>query len=137
MSAQVESQVKALESQLRQGSARSEHQPNFGRLGALLTYCPPRQYTAPKPHESYTVQAVCSTRAFRIQEMLAVPGCHLLKHARLCHLQDNLYVPCNSLEEAVLCLLLCTESRSKVPALGIYIWMHLVLHTVQQLFATI
>ena len=29
-------------------------------------------------------------------------------------LQDNVYVPCNPLEEAVLCLLLCTQNHSKV-----------------------
>ena len=28
--------------------------------------------------------------------------------------QDNVYVPCNSLEEAVLCLLLTTQDRTKV-----------------------
>ncbi|KAL3145534.1 hypothetical protein ABBQ32_003359 [Trebouxia sp. C0010 RCD-2024] len=79
MSSSPESNLKALEVQLRQGSPRSEHRPHLGRLGALLAYCPSSQYTAPPPPES----------------------------------TDNVYVPCNSLEEAVLCLLLTTQDRNE------------------------
>ncbi|DBB12255.1 hypothetical protein WJX82_010413 [Trebouxia sp. C0006] len=80
MSSSPELWLKVLEAQLRKGSSSTEHQPHLGRLGALLTYCPPRQYIAPPPPESST---------------------------------DNVYVPCNPLEEAVLCLLLCTQNHSK------------------------
>ncbi len=56
MSSSPELWLKVLEAQLRKGSSSTEHQPRLGRLGALLTYCPPRQYTAPPPPESSTVQ---------------------------------------------------------------------------------
>lgn len=52
MSSSPEPNLKALEVQLRQGSPSSEHRPHLGRLGALLAYCPPSQYTAPPPPES-------------------------------------------------------------------------------------
>ncbi|KAA6422731.1 MAG: hypothetical protein FRX49_07266 [Trebouxia sp. A1-2] len=54
MSSSPELWLKVLEAQLRKGSSSTEHQPHLGRLGALLTYCPPRQYTAPPPPESST-----------------------------------------------------------------------------------
>ena len=103
MSPSIEPRLKALESQLRQGSPGSEHQPHLGQLGALLGYCPPRQYTAPQPIES-TVRMLCSAQSS------CVPPCISLE---MC-LQAYVFVPRNSLEEAVLCLLLTTQSQGKV-----------------------
>ncbi len=58
MSSSPELWLKVLEAQMRKGSSSTEHQPHLGRLGALLTYCPPRQYIAPPPPESSTVQTL-------------------------------------------------------------------------------
>ena len=55
MTSSPEVQLKAVELQLRQGTQASEHQPAFGPLGALLTYCPPRQYNAPSQPELTSV----------------------------------------------------------------------------------
>jgi len=58
-------------------------------------------------------------------------------------LQDNVYVPCNPLEEAVLCLLLCTQNHSKVRGtastplhIQLWQWQNLNFAVVRQEFAT-
>ena len=110
MSSSPELWLKVLEAQLRKGSSSTEHQPHLGRLGALLTYCPPRQYTAPPPPESSTVQTLQVLLFLSQHESRLLIGQRM--HGTM--LQDNVYVPCNPLEEAVLCLLLCTQNHSKV-----------------------
>lgn len=87
MSSNPEPSLRALEAQLRQGSPSSEHRPHLGRLGALLAYCPPRQYTAPPPPES-TVRHVAHIGIFSLACWLAVDNTQCLASGqRVCAVQ--------------------------------------------------